>query len=185
MRSAGTFGCDPGVLRVGTGHAPAGLRLLDEALPGPDQAPEVELGAGGRRCGAAGGRGWWTRSKNRRGDQFSSNMRRTSDCSASSRRAIREPGRDCPLGPVLVIGRRGDPQSAADRLDPMHLAMLVDEGNHHFDRRSSSVIAKYTDALRRISLVWRSSRFSRSSALSRSAIWWGHQPGGHSRPRPS
>ena len=36
------------------------------------------------------------------------------------------------------------------------------------DRRSSSAIAKYALALRRISLAWRSSRFSRSSALIRS-----------------
>ncbi len=45
--------------------------------------------------------------------------------------------------------------------------MRVDERDHGFDRRSSSAIAKYADALRRISLAWRSSRFSRSSALIR------------------
>ncbi len=48
--------------------------------------------------------------------------------------------------------------------------MIVDEGDHGFTRRSSSAWAKYADALRRISLACRSSRFSRSSALSFSAI---------------
>jgi hypothetical protein len=46
--------------------------------------------------------------------------------------------------------------------------MLVDERDHHFGRRSSSACAKYADALRRISFARRSSRFSRSSSLSRS-----------------
>ena len=67
-----------------------------------------------------------------------------------------------------VIGRRGDRQNAADRLDPVDGAMIVDERDHGLDRRSSSAWAKYADALRRISLACRSSRFSRSSALSRS-----------------
>jgi len=44
--------------------------------------------------------------------------------------------------------------------------VIVDDGDHGFDRRSSSAAAKYADALRRISLAWRSSRFSRSSAFS-------------------
>jgi hypothetical protein len=48
--------------------------------------------------------------------------------------------------------------------------MRVDERHHRFDRRSSPAIAKYADALRRISLAWRSSRFSRSSAFIVSAI---------------
>jgi hypothetical protein len=38
--------------------------------------------------------------------------------------------------------------------------MIVDEADHGLDRRSSSAIAKYADALRRISLAWRSSRAS-------------------------
>jgi hypothetical protein len=69
---------------------------------------------------------------------------------------------------MSVVGRRGDRQQLADRLDPVDGAMLVDEGDHGLDRRSSSAIAKYALALRRISLAWRSSRFSRSSALMRS-----------------
>ena len=69
-----------------------------------------------------------------------------------------------------VIGRRGDRQHLADRLDPIRPAMIVDERDHGLNRRSSSAWAKYADALRRISLACRSSRFSRSSALSRSAI---------------
>jgi hypothetical protein len=52
----------------------------------------------------------------------------------------------------------------------VRIPMRVDETHHHFDRRSSSAIAKYADALRRISLAWRSSRFSRSSAFILSAI---------------
>ena len=43
--------------------------------------------------------------------------------------------------------------------------MLVDEGLHGLERRSSSAWAKYALALRRISLAWRSSRTSRSSCL--------------------
>src|SRR4051812_5559551 len=76
-------------------------------------------------------------------------------------------GISAPSG-VGVIGRRGDRQHAADRLDPVDGAMLVDEGDHGFDRRSSSAIAKYADAFLRISLAWRSSRTSRSSARMRS-----------------
>ncbi len=54
-------------------------------------------------------------------------------------------------------------------LDPMNPTMIVDEGDHGLNRRSSSAWAKYADALRRISLTCRSSRFSRSSAFSFSA----------------
>ena len=68
----------------------------------------------------------------------------------------------------FVVGRRGDRQNLADRLDPVGLAMIVDEPDQGLCRRSSSAIAKYADALRRISLAWRSSRFSRSKAFSRS-----------------
>src|SRR6202021_1785031 len=69
-----------------------------------------------------------------------------------------------------VIGRQGDRQHPADRLDPMRLAVIVDEGNHGLNRRSSSAWAKYALALRRISLACRSSRFSRSRAFSLSAM---------------
>jgi putative transposase len=50
------------------------------------------------------------------------------------------------------------------------LPMRVHERHHHFDRRSSSAIAKYALSLQRISFAWRSSRFSRSSAFNFSAI---------------
>jgi hypothetical protein len=50
----------------------------------------------------------------------------------------------------------GDLQHLADRLDPMRLAMIVNEGDHGLYRRSSSAIAKYALALRRISLACRS-----------------------------
>jgi hypothetical protein len=33
---------------------------------------------------------------------------------------------------------RGDRQNPADRLDPVGIAMIVDERDHVFDRRSSS-----------------------------------------------
>src|ERR1700722_14407146 len=65
-----------------------------------------------------------------------------------------------------VIGRQSDRQHPADRLDPTRLAVIVDEGNHGLNRRSSSAWAKYALALRRISLACRSSRFSRSRAFS-------------------
>jgi len=46
--------------------------------------------------------------------------------------------------------------------------MIVNERHHHLPGRSSSAWAKYAEALRRISLARLSSRFSRSSAFSRS-----------------
>src|SRR5436190_13658840 len=69
-----------------------------------------------------------------------------------------------------MIGRGGDRQHFADRLDPMDLTVIVDERDHRLNGRSSSAWAKYADALRRISLACRSSRFSRSRAFSRAAI---------------
>jgi hypothetical protein len=50
--------------------------------------------------------------------------------------------------------------------------VIVDERDRVRERRSSSAMAKYADALRKISLAWRDVRFSRSSAsiLSRSAL---------------
>src|SRR4029453_15184029 len=67
-----------------------------------------------------------------------------------------------------VVGGRGDRQHLADRLDPVATPVIVDEGDHVLDRRSSSAWAKYAERLARISLAWRSSRTSRSSALIRS-----------------
>src|SRR6056297_1107069 len=69
-----------------------------------------------------------------------------------------------------MVGGGGDRQHRADRLDPVRITMRLNEIHHHFDRRSSSAIAKYAEALRRISLAWRSSGFSRSSAFILSAI---------------
>src|SRR5258708_1684980 len=85
-------------------------------------------------------------------------------------RPRREPGRIDTHGNMGTIGRRGDRQHLADRLDPIRRPMIVDESDHGLNRRSSSAWAKYADALRRISLACRSSRFSRSSALSLAAI---------------
>ena len=73
------------------------------------------------------------------------------------------------LGNMLMIGGWGDWQDPADRLDPIMPTMLVDKGDHRFSGLSSSPQAKYAEALRRISLACRSSRFSRSRALSFSA----------------
>src|SRR3982750_3029051 len=50
---------------------------------------------------------------------------------------------------VGVIRRRGDRQNAADRLDPVDGAVLVDEGDHGLNRRSSFARGKKTEALRR------------------------------------
>src|SRR4051794_15652952 len=69
-----------------------------------------------------------------------------------------------------VIDRGGDRQDLADRLDPMRPTMIIDKGDHGLDRRSSSAIAKYALALRRISLACRNSRFSPSSAFSLSGM---------------
>src|SRR3954465_6780207 len=80
--------------------------------------------------------------------------------------AVGEPRRVCALGGMGVIGRGGDRQHLADRLDPMRLAVIVDERDHGLNRRASSARAKYALALRRISLACRSSRFSRSRAFS-------------------
>src|SRR5271163_1795875 len=88
----------------------------------------------------------------------------------------RQPGGIGPPRDMDMIGRRGDRQDLADRLDPVNLTMIVDEGDHGLNGRSSSAWAKYADALRRISFAWRSSRFSRSSAFRRSAISAGTPP---------
>src|SRR6266550_4704666 len=69
---------------------------------------------------------------------------------------------------VFVVCRRGDRQLRADRLDPVCIAMRVNERDHDFPRRSSSAWAKNADALRRISLARRNSCTSRSSAFTRS-----------------
>ena len=61
---------------------------------------------------------------------------------------------------MSMVGGRGDRQYFANRLDPVRFAMSVDEGDHGLNRRSNSACAK-------VSLAWRSSRFSRSSAFSR------------------
>ena len=75
--------------------------------------------------------------------------------------------RMCPLVPMAMIRRRGDRQHGADRLDPEHGVMVVDELDHRGDvlRRSSSAWAKYANAFRRISFARFSSRTSRSSSF--------------------
>jgi hypothetical protein len=56
--------------------------------------------------------------------------------------AGRQLGRISSFGDMGVVGRGGDRQDLADRLDPMRPTMIVDEGDHGLDRRSSSAVAK-------------------------------------------
>src|SRR5271157_3505762 len=65
-----------------------------------------------------------------------------------------------------IVGRGGDLQEPADRLDPERARVLVDVGGHRDDRRSSSA-PKKAAALFKISLARRSSRFSFSSSTIR------------------
>src|SRR5471032_15261 len=76
--------------------------------------------------------------------------------------------RIAPLRDVTPVAGRGDLQDFANRLDPIRLAVLVDERSHDLKRRSSSAWAKNALARRRISFALRSSLLSRSSALRRS-----------------
>ncbi len=55
---------------------------------------------------------------------------------------VGQPGGIGAPGSMGMIGRRGDRQNLADRLDPVGLAMIVDEGDHGLNRRSSSAWAK-------------------------------------------
>ena len=55
-----------------------------------------------------------------------------------------------PLRDMLVVGGWGDRQNPADRPDPVLPSLIVDEPDHHFDRRSSFAIVEYVLALRRI-----------------------------------
>ena len=74
----------------------------------------------------------------------------------------------CRLAPqrcMAPISRRGDLQYLADRLDPVGIAMLVDEVLQDLSRRSSSAWAKNALASFRISLARRSSLTSRSEFL--------------------
>ena len=41
----------------------------------------------------------------------------------------------------------------------MNPALIINESDHGLNRRSSSACAKYADALNKLSLAWRSSRF--------------------------
>jgi hypothetical protein len=62
-----------------------------------------------------------------------------------------------------LVGRGSDRQFLADRLYSQHFAMFVDEGYHHFCKRSSSTCTNYADAKRRISFTLCIFRFSSSS----------------------
>src|SRR5688572_5199409 len=82
--------------------------------------------------------------------------------------ALRSPLRIPLPRPLLVVHGRGDRRDIANRLDPELRPVLLDEADHHLCRRSSSALAKYAEASRRISLARRNSKFSRSSCLRRS-----------------
>jgi hypothetical protein len=71
---------------------------------------------------------------------------------------------------VLAMLRRPEGATVAQIAQAMNTASFINESDHGLNRRSSSVWAKYADALCKILLAWRSSRFSRSSAFSFSAI---------------
>lgn len=70
---------------------------------------------------------------------------------------------------LSLVGRRGDRQNLADRRDPVLVAVLIGEAGHGIHQRSRRASAKYALALRSISLACLSPRFSRSSAMMRSA----------------
>ena len=73
---------------------------------------------------------------------------------------LRPPGGISRPDLLIVIGGRDNQQNAADRLDPVRISVRGNKTHHYFDRRSSSAITKYADALRRMSFAWSSSRFS-------------------------
>ena len=56
--------------------------------------------------------------------------------------SCRKLGGITPLDQMIVVGGRGNRQNSADRLDPVRLPVIVDEGDHGLNRRSSSAIAK-------------------------------------------
>jgi len=68
---------------------------------------------------------------------------------------------------MAPVGRRGNPQHSADRLDPIGIPVLIDVGVQDFSLRSSSAWAKKALAVRRMSLARRNSLFSRSNSLRR------------------
>ena len=73
------------------------------------------------------------------------------------------------LGRVAPVARRCDPHHLADRLDTIGMAVPIDERSHGLKWRPSSAWAKNALARRRTSFALRSSRTSRSSALTRSS----------------
>jgi hypothetical protein len=75
---------------------------------------------------------------------------------------------------VGVVGAWADLQFLADRLDPKTALVFFDVADNYFSRRSSSDAAKYAEAVRRISLFRRSSRFSRSNSAIRCALALAH-----------
>src|SRR5690625_4857876 len=79
--------------------------------------------------------------------------------------ARRAAGRIDPTRNMFMIGGRGDRQQPADRLDPVIASLIIDEGDHGMERRSSSPWAKSPEAFRLHSLADRSSPLSRSSSL--------------------
>src|SRR5260370_7953566 len=75
-----------------------------------------------------------------------------------------------PLGDMRMVGRRGNRQHLADRLDPIRFPMIIDERDHGFTRRSTSAWAKNPDPLRKISFPCRISRFPPATPFHFSAL---------------
>ena len=68
---------------------------------------------------------------------------------------------------VRVVNQRGDRQQRAEWLDPVFVAMGIDERHNPSLRRSNSAWVKYADALRRVSFARRTFRTSRPDRMSR------------------
>lgn len=71
---------------------------------------------------------------------------------------------------VRMEGGRCNRQPPADRLDPVLTQEVINERDQDMNRRTSSARAKITLALRRISLAWDRSRFSRVSTFATSPL---------------
>lgn len=78
----------------------------------------------------------------------------------------RQPAGVDALGDMVVVGRRGDRQHLADRLNPMRLAVIVDERDRGLNRRSSFAWAKYAEALLSLACEARGSRVPEPSVSS-------------------
>ena len=84
-----------------------------------------------------------------------------------------------------VIDGSGNRQHATDRPDPVRDAVMIDKRDHRLNRRSSFAGAKYTLAIRNISLACRSSRSRVIAHLASRPYLSKRPPARHCRTRPS